>query len=92
MNYKGFRNAIISTRYDFNGWPTRDYEEIGEMGKPVLLIWGKEDNVTPFEKGSAELIEDLDPQFLPVEDAAHLPHLEQPQIVNPAIIMFLKEE
>jgi pimeloyl-ACP methyl ester carboxylesterase len=33
----------------------------------------------------------LKSEFLPVDDAAHLPFIEQAEIVNPALVTFLKK-
>lgn len=66
------------------------YEELGKLVKPVLLIWGKEDQATPYEQNN-RIRNVLTCKFLSVEAAGHLPHYEKPEIVNPEIIKFLNE-
>jgi pimeloyl-ACP methyl ester carboxylesterase len=92
MKYKGFRRAILSTmRNYFPKDKLKTYEQLDKLEKPVLLIWGKEDKTLPFSS-SERLLKVLDAEFLPVEKAGHIPHYEHPEVVNPAIISFLKNE
>ncbi len=89
MQFEGFRQAIISTLYDFGpedhfSW----YSDVQALGVPVMLIWGEEDQTLPIA-GADEIREVLDVVYLPVPDAGHLPHIERADIVNPAIIEFL---
>jgi pimeloyl-ACP methyl ester carboxylesterase len=91
MQYKGFRHALISTRmYSYGDITVVNYKRLGDLKKRVLLIWGKEDRTIPFHfSDSIRRIVQVD--FLPVDDARHLPHLEKPALVNQKIISFLKE-
>jgi pimeloyl-ACP methyl ester carboxylesterase len=91
MQYKGFRHALISTRLHY-ATPEKmraNYKELDELHKPILLIWGKEDNTTPFSS-SDELRKVVKTEFMPVDDAAHLPHMEKASEVNARLIYFLK--
>ncbi len=91
MQYKGFRQALISTRLHY-ATPEKmraNYKELNELHKPILLIWGKEDSTTPFNS-SDELRKMVQTEFMPVDDAAHLPHMEKASEVNARIIEFLK--
>ena len=89
MEYKGFRRSLISTNYNYHYNGRESNTTLNSKHKPVLLIWGKEDKTVPFTY-SDSIRSVLKTQFLPVDDAAHLPHLEKPEIVNPAIVTFLK--
>lgn len=91
MKYKGFRHALISTRKNyFGGITVSNYQRLGALNKKVLLIWGKEDVTVPFNfSDSIRRLIKLD--FVAVEDARHLPHLEKTELVNRKIVMFLKE-
>jgi pimeloyl-ACP methyl ester carboxylesterase len=92
MKYKGFRRAILSTiRNYFPQDKLKTYEQLDKLEKPVLLIWGKEDKALPFSS-SERLLKVLNAEFFPVEKAGHIPLYERPEIVNPAIISFLKNE
>jgi pimeloyl-ACP methyl ester carboxylesterase len=48
--------------------------------------------VAPFENSEALLAAMPRARFLPVDSAAHLPHLEQPGVVVPAVVRFLRDE
>ena len=91
MQYKGFRHALISTINNYHGDTIiANYHLLNALNKKILLIWGKEDETVPF-KYSDSLKQILQVDFLPVDDAGHLPYLEQPLLVNKKIISFLKE-
>ncbi|OOQ61213.1 hypothetical protein BC343_21620 [Mucilaginibacter pedocola] len=90
MEYKGFRHALVSTQFNYNFDPKESYGKLNNLHKPVMLIWGKDDKTVPFTF-SNQLNGILKSEFLPVEDAGHLPFLEQEDIVNPALVTFLKK-
>jgi pimeloyl-ACP methyl ester carboxylesterase len=90
MQYKGFRNALASTRYNFVYNGRNMNTMLNAAGKPVLLIWGKEDHTVPFTySDSVRTVLKCD--FFPVDDAAHLPYIEQPEKVNAKILEFLRK-
>jgi pimeloyl-ACP methyl ester carboxylesterase len=89
MRYKGFGRAILSTARNFISIdPLKDYEKLAKAGNPVLLIWGAEDTTIGKDE-ITKLRSLLNPRFLQIEKAGHLPHYESPEKVNPAIIQFL---
>ena len=91
MHYVGFRNATLSTIRDFLSQDnTAAFAQAGKSGKPVLLIWGRADQDVPF--ALSEEVRKAIPQaeFHPIEDAAHVPFYEHPEVVNPMLIEFLK--
>lgn len=55
-------------------------------GLPRLLIWGKADAISPV---SEERLDQFSGEALLVEEAGHLPHVEQPRLVNERIREFL---
>jgi len=90
VRYQGTRRAVLAS---LRHMPLDTYEDgfraFGALGKATLLVWGKGDTRFPFEV-STRVRAWLQPQdFLPVEDAGHLPHYERPDVVNPALIAFL---
>jgi pimeloyl-ACP methyl ester carboxylesterase len=91
MNYKGFRHALVST---LTNYPVdtifSNYDKLNSLHKRVLLVWGKEDKTVTFNY-SDSLRSRLQCDFLPVDDAGHLPHLEKPALVNGKLIAFLRE-
>ena len=90
MQFKGFRRALLSTLYDYGADIPANYSRLDELDKDILLIWGKEDQTVPF-RFSDSIRARLRVEFLPVEGARHLPHLEQPELVNPRIVDFLRK-
>jgi pimeloyl-ACP methyl ester carboxylesterase len=89
MRYKGFGRAILSTARNFISIdPAGDYEKLAKAGNPVLLIWGAEDS-TIGKDSITRLRGILNPGYLQIEKAGHLPHYECPEKVNPAIVEFL---
>lgn len=89
MRYKGFGRALLSTlgqasRVDFDTL----YARVGRTGVPALLIWGRQDQVVPL--ALAEVVRRGIPsvEFVPVDSAGHLPHIEQAQVVNARLLDF----
>lgn len=90
MHFKGFRNALVSTLYDYDQNEKQSNICLNAANKPVLLIWGKKDRTVPF-RFSDSIRSVLKVDFFPVADAAHLPSIEKPDMVNNKILSFLKE-
>ncbi len=90
MQYKGFQAAILSTmRHYLSKDHEATYARVGTLDLPMLLIWGREDQTIPFAH-SVDVLTYLNAQFLPVDEAGHLPHYEQSDVVNPILIRFLQ--
>ena len=90
MQYKGFKHAILSTmrnRMLESFYET--YERIGELKKPTLIFWGRNDTTTPFEDSSALLKALPHAEFHAMENCSHIPHYEQPEIFNKILMEFL---
>jgi pimeloyl-ACP methyl ester carboxylesterase len=90
MQYQGFKRALLdSIRSGITTGAKDSYRRVGESDLPVMLIWGREDRVVPFELSRE--VRDLVPQaeFHAIDDAAHVPHFEQPEVVNPLLVDFL---
>lgn len=91
MRYRGFRRAMLSTLRDYTTADrSKDYACVGRLKIPTLLIWGKADAEEPI--AFAQKVRGAVPQarFMAVDDAAHLPFLEHPEVVDPAIAQFLR--
>ena len=92
MEYKGFQSAILSTMRNYLSKDHEGtYQRVGELDTPMLLVWGREDQTIPFAQ-SVDVLTHLNAKFLAVDAAGHLPHYEQPHIVNPVIINFLQNQ
>ena len=79
---------------DFMTYPAgaafKDDAHYGRFKPPVLLVWGKLDDITPLVQG-----EDLSRRFVGsklvvLEGVSHIPQLEDPAQLNVALLAFLK--
>ena len=92
MQYRGFRRARLSEIVsNADADQTNQLQRVAEHPRRVLIIWGKQDRSVPFEE--SENLMKIMPKatLVPVEDAGHLPQLEQPAVVNAALIAFLRK-
>lgn len=93
LEVHGTKRSIRSTMLHM---PVNDFAEgyrrLGQSGKPVLLVWGRADRTLPFTHSERAL--SLVPQaaLVPIDAAAHLPQVEQPDAVARAAIPFLRPE
>ncbi len=93
MRYKGFSRAILSTIKSLPSWnAVEDLKRVSQTNIPVLLIWGREDRTVPL--AVSDKVRAISPraEFHVIDDAAHMPHYELPETVNPIIIRFLTEQ
>ena len=92
LRYRGFRLARLS---DFVSNAEVDQgdqlKRVGEHPRPVFVIWGKEDQTVAFEESEWFMTTLPHASLLAVESAAHLPQWEQPEVVHPQLIRFLRE-
>ena len=92
LRYKGFRRARLSDlRSNVEADQRDELQEVGQHRRPVLVIWGKQDPNVPFELSASLMAVVPDARLLAVDQAGHLPQWEQPGVVQPAIISFLRE-
>ena len=91
MQFRGFRRArlseLVSNAAADQG---EQLKRVSEHPRPVLVVWGKEDKNVPFVQSESLL--ELMPRarLLAVASAGHLPQIEQPAVVNAAMIEFLR--
>jgi pimeloyl-ACP methyl ester carboxylesterase len=91
MRYKGFRRALLSTMREFLPLDnTAAFEQLGRSGKPVLLTWVRADQTVPFSLSDDVGKAIPQAEFHAIDDAAHVPFYERPEIVNPLLIGFLQ--
>jgi pimeloyl-ACP methyl ester carboxylesterase len=90
MGYHGFSRALLSTiRHTMTTSSLADFRVIGEAELPVLVVWGREDGVVPFDHHAHVLEAIPHATLLAVDGAGHLPHMERPDVVEPALRKFL---
>ena len=66
-------------------------DKLHQIKSPTLLIWGKQDNVTPAFVGEKfhELIEGS--KLVLVDECGHAPMMEKPEVFNSILESFLKD-
>lgn len=91
MQFRGFGRALRSTLMYLSRVSVDSvYATVGKQSFPVALIWGVEDSTVSIALSPSvrEAIPRI--QFHPIERAAHLPHMERADVVNPILLHFLQ--
>jgi len=92
LRYKGFRRARLSDlRANVDADQREELQAVGRSARPVLVIWGKQDPNVPFELSASLMAVMPEARLLAVDQAGHLPQWERPDVVQPAILSFLRE-
>jgi len=92
LRYRGFRRARLADLRSNTTADQRDeLQKVGEHQRPVLVVWGKQDPNVPFDLSASLMSVVPYARLIAVDQAGHLPHWEQPDIVQPAILSFLRE-
>ena len=94
QEFKGTREAWRRTRAAIAVAPHQDEQirRVGAQPRPVLVVWGRQDEGAPFTESDTLLAMMPRATLVPVDSAGHLPHLEQPDVVLPAVVRFLRDE
>jgi pimeloyl-ACP methyl ester carboxylesterase len=90
IQIKGFKRSLLST---VRNMPLRDadpvYRRVGERRIPTLIVWGKQDRVTPV--ALAKPVHEAMPHAeLHLLESGHLPQYEHPKIFAPIMLDFLR--
>ena len=90
MRYRGLRRALLRSLRQFMAEDFSDlYAEVGRIEKPTLLVWGRHDRTVPFAH-SERVAGLLGAKLLVVEESGHTPHLERPEVFEPELVEFLR--
>jgi pimeloyl-ACP methyl ester carboxylesterase len=92
MQYQGFKRAILSTMR--NGMLESFYEtyrRVGQLKKPTLLFWGRNDATVPYEHSAIIINAIPHAELHTIENCGHIPHYEKPEILNPILLEFLSK-
>ena len=90
LKYKGFKRAILSTiRNQMLGDFSATYRNIGKLGIPTLLFWGRADRTLPFSHSDAIRAAIPMTEFHAFDNCGHIPHYEKPDRVNKTLLDFL---
>ncbi|MCP4542790.1 MAG: alpha/beta fold hydrolase [Chloroflexi bacterium] len=91
MKYVGFKRALLSTiRYGILGDVSETFRRVSKQKRPTLLIWGREDQTVPFDHSERVRAAIPHIEFHAIDGAGHIPHYEQPELINPLLIKFLR--
>jgi pimeloyl-ACP methyl ester carboxylesterase len=91
MQYDGFRRSMLETvRGDVFKRPARSFTRLSGRGIPMLILWGKADRTVPFSRSDSVRAAFPRSEFHAIDDAAHLPQIEQASTVNSVILNFLR--
>ena len=90
MNYSGFRNALLSTLRTMTGDPYESYRALGQLDRPVLLLWGEDDDTSLVQNAPrvVEAIPQAELHIIP--GVSHAFAYEFPEKVNPLLVAFLQ--
>jgi pimeloyl-ACP methyl ester carboxylesterase len=92
MEYRGFRSGILSSLRNGLLNPILEiYDRVGQLGKPVLLFWGRNDPTVPFDHSDVLRAVMPNIEFHAIEYCGHIPHYEQPNVVHPILLEFLRK-
>ena len=92
QQFRGTRAAIRASHLGIAASDSQmpQLRRIGESGRPVLLVWGRQDRILPIAGSDSVLAAIPQIVFIPVDSAGHLPHIEQPDTVAAQVIRFLR--
>ncbi|NMP24203.1 alpha/beta fold hydrolase [Sulfobacillus harzensis] len=63
--------------------------DVARLTMPTLLIWGREDQIVPLPYGKVLDQHLAHSELVVIDQCGHLPHIEEPDITNHAILDFL---
>lgn len=93
MEYKGFRRAILSTiRNHMLESFIDEYQKVGMLGIPTLLIWGRHDTTVPLRHSDDLRAAMPKVEFHIIEECSHIPHFEKPEETNAILLEFLRTQ
>lgn len=91
MQYQGFKRAILSSlRNGMLDSFIDSYKKAGELKKPTLMFWGRQDATVPFEHSADILAAMPHVEMRVIENCGHIPHYEYPDEVNEILLEFLR--
>ncbi|MDX1668570.1 MAG: alpha/beta hydrolase [Limnobacter sp.] len=83
------RSLLSSAREIITQDQLHHYQTLGMLNKPVLMLWGREDEVLAFEEHEPLLKAMPQAQFQVIPQCGHVPQLERPDVFLPAVFDFL---
>jgi pimeloyl-ACP methyl ester carboxylesterase len=65
---------------------------LAELPQPTLILWGRQDKILGTRDPAQFMAKLPNPELVWIEEAGHVPHLEQPELVTDTIATFLAPE
>jgi len=87
----GVMRPLMTARGTLPLWETGYAKRIGQIRHPTLIVWGEEDRVFPIAVGEELHRTITGSSLVRIPNAGHIPQWEQPDLVNPAMIDFLRQ-
>jgi pimeloyl-ACP methyl ester carboxylesterase len=88
MSRPNAKMAFLSTLLGLKNAPDI-YEKLEKIIVPTMLIWGKEDNLIPFEYSQQFILSINNCKFIAMEGCGHSPYVEAPEKLSELVIKFL---
>ncbi len=66
-------------------------EELRQIQHQTLIIWGEDDKVFSIASGEAAAQIMPNAKFHRIQDAGHIPFMDQPEVFNDVVLQFLRE-
>jgi pimeloyl-ACP methyl ester carboxylesterase len=89
LNFPGVEESFVSTLQNFPWRAGPELKALADHPRPTLVIWGDQDQTTPYR--NADAVFKLLPRakFLRIAGARHGVHLDHPDRVYPALLSLL---
>jgi pimeloyl-ACP methyl ester carboxylesterase len=93
QQFKGTREAWRRTRAAIAVSPDQmeQLRRVGTSPRPVLVIWGRQDPVAPFDESPAFMSALSYGVLVPVDSAGHMSHADQPDRVVATVMDFMRQ-
>jgi pimeloyl-ACP methyl ester carboxylesterase len=89
LAFPGMAESFASTFANFTWDAGGQWPEVGRHARPVLVVWGTDDTVTPYRNHHEVMRLYPRARLLAVDGAKHAPHLDHAHIVHPAVVTHL---
>jgi pimeloyl-ACP methyl ester carboxylesterase len=84
---KGTADALVAMMG--SAWSNGLGEELSRISAPTLILWGDRDRAVPLRHGDRHARALPNAEFVILEGAGHVPHIEYPDVVNRLMVEFL---
>ena len=86
----GLFRALLTIGTNLPLWEEQFAPRMGTITHRTMIIWGEEDRVFPIQAGDQLHRTITGSTFVRIPKAGHIPQWEQPELVNQALITFLR--